>query len=270
MIPSRSISIPIAFLVISLSQPSLGAEPAKHQQTLNHRLTALAQRYQIEFVVVDTVLSDPESYTSTTHANYSEFSRIMAEQLAIYPTNFPKRIGLKRILLCGGIHKDGMSLRGTADTLAGTIVYDASQVNDGGGADNAETKITIHHELFHVIDHALHFDPVRRAYSDPGWKSINPKGFLYYIQGGASPEPLGLDSSVPGFLTGYSRSNVLEDKAVLYSLKMIRPDIVDPLARSDDRLGRKCVLIESMVQKLIPEIDAGFWKGRRKSIKSAP
>ena len=76
------------------------------------------------------------------------------------------------------------------------------------------------------MDKHLFVEKTRIAYSDQNWKKLNVPGFLYCNLGGPKPNNLGLDSSSPGFLTGYSRFSIVEDKAEIFAWKIVRQTLL--------------------------------------------
>ncbi len=261
----RSFAGLILFLITfttTIQEAAWGIEPDEVREEVTGKLRALSIRHSVEIQALRGSTSPESGLAIASEYVYKKYVNVLEKELAIYPPGVLKKFGIKRILLCGGIKKFDQHFGGWTERLKGEIVYDAKRLTTNPDSPNTTARLGIHHEIFHVLDDEIYFDRARQAYSDPGWKAINQPGFVYYIFGGAKIDPIGIDHSVPGFLTGYSRHSIMEDKAELFCWKIVRPDLVDRARQTDEWLDRKNRRLEKIIKEFCPEIDDAFW-GKR-------
>ncbi len=264
--PGPSLAILLVVALIDPRQVARGDEFAIAWQRVEERTLALSTKYSIKVIVVKEAMeSAGTNYAIAPVEKYSSHLSILEKEIEIYPIDFLKKIGLKKIILCGGITLYGNHYGGYTERLMGNVVYDVAREYPDPKTRLADSRLTFHHELFHVLDDQIHFDRSSRFYSDPQWKALNPPGFLYHNLGGPKPDRIGLDSSTPGFLTGYSRYSINEDKAEVFAWKITRPNVIDERARIDKILEKKSRHLEAVISRFAPEIDGRFWAERQKN-----
>lgn len=178
----------------------------------------------------------------------------LADGINLYPPEFFERLKLRRIELY-------RSKRPRKDWAGFAFSsQDAIHVRVGDHTDkNSDWPVkTLHHELFHVLDHRD-----GNAY-DEQWKALNPASFRY------NPLRLGGRSSChspgTGFVSGNGRVNPGEDKADFFAFMVTHYATVRDLAERDEIVRAKADLMEAIVADFCPSLNAEFWaKAKRRS-----
>jgi hypothetical protein len=181
---------------------------------------------------------------------------LLKEELERYPPLALQRCNLQEVIVCGGLIVDGEACGGTVDVDLGRIYLVA--VGTSWGGDYA--RKTVHHEVFHMIDY---FEDGQWDI-DPAWQGLNGQAFKYG-KGGRSmlnDPSAGLpDFSVAGFFNAYSRSDLAEDKAELFSYFMAKPLFLEVRAAFDAILSAKQREMETRLERFCP----GFANAIRKA-----
>lgn len=158
--------------------------------------------------------------------------RLVEEELSKHGSARLAKARLDRVCLGRGLRAGGRKVSGLALPLLGWLLLDATE-------DEATLRLSMHHELFHLLD--------ERLARDPEWEAKNPRGFRYdrlYGQS-AGPDPTTIDRSRPGFLSWYSRSSAAEDKAEVFAFLAVQPDATRKAADDDRVLSAKVSLLEA-------------------------
>lgn len=175
-----------------------------------------------------------------------ECRRVLAGQLAKYPPEFVKQVGLKQVVLCGRLTFNDADCGAFADVERWRLC-----LKFGGYVNPARLRWTIHHEAFHQID----FADDHRLDADPRWEALNPPGFRYTNDAErlqADPDSLVLDEGLAGFLDLYATASVAEDKAEVYACMMIDPDYLERRAATDAVLRGKVERVRAMLDRFGP------------------
>ncbi len=166
---------------------------------------------------------------------------VLGVELQRYPESFLRAAGLEKISLCVLLTMD---IDGIDTEVLGTVDLRHRRMFLSVGTDLIEH--TFHHELYHLFDHATSTWNV-----DPEWDGLTPPAFSYLESGGTV-----LPDREPGFLTEYAKTNLLEDRAEVFSLIVSRPEWFCEQAAADPILLAKARLIHSRVARAIPTGDA--------------
>jgi hypothetical protein len=256
----RPRGVAIALVLIALGRSAAESEDQADRRSLATRAREISKKFGIEIDPIPTRgEGDGVAYSPATVEAYGKFLSLLEKELSLYPVSFLRTIGLKRLRLCGEIVHLGGHCGAFTVRLEKIIYIDVNNWPNPEDSQATAHKLSVHHELYHVIDDIIYFDAIKRAYSDPGWKALNDPCFLYHNLGGEEPKRLGLDDSVPGFLTGYSRQAITEDKADLFAWMIVRPDLVDRRRSGDPRLDAKVRRLESVLKQFCGEVDEKFW-----------
>ena len=181
---------------------------------------------------------------------------LLGAELAIYPPEVFRAIGLRSIIICQSLTTDGQTLGGIGLALEGTLY-----VNARAGARSAKyQRRIIHHELFHMID-ALDDG----TYVDASWIELNDESFSYgrgglvfgrQHRGGANY------SDIQGFLSHYSTSAVGEDKAEIFASMVVDYDYVEDRANADPVIRAKVERIKEILVLFSDQLGPDFWRRR--------
>jgi hypothetical protein len=187
------------------------------------------------------------------------YAPILVEEFCIYPAGFVRRTKLRQIVLVRNLRL-GKQQRTSVPDFARNILYiDASR----GRKTEHYVRRVIHHEYFHVVDYL----DDGKLYDDPGWSALNPADFRYGNGGQYMRDP---NASVPsenhpGFLNRYSTSGIEEDKAEVYSYMITEYRHVAARAKKDKIIRAKMKYMQALLEKYSDDMDAGFWRKRRKN-----
>lgn len=135
-------------------------------------------------------------------------------------------------------------------------------LKEGDKSQRPFVQMSIHHEIFHMIDSHNY----RLNSHDPRWERLNGESFQYG-EAGCPPKDdwraLVPDDSVAGFLNSYSRTDIAEDKAEIFSHMVAAPEVLEARIIRDAILLEKCREMEDRVRKFCPEMDNAFWARAR-------
>jgi hypothetical protein len=177
----------------------------------------------------EVVTADPPATDDLAH-----YRPLLTAELERYPAGLLKRGGIRRLLLVQHLAADGEPLAGFTSVVSGRL-YLALDPDDW---TRGNLGATVHHELMHMID-----DTFGPSEEDPEWEACNPPGFKYmgndagYSDTSEWPPP-------KGFASRYGRMDVVEDKAELFSMVMIKAKPFAELAKTDPYLAKKMRLME--------------------------
>lgn len=176
--------------------------------------------------------------------------RVLEQELSIYPPEFLRQSGLRRIVLTSGLTEDGRVIP-SLPNYHRTLILDPN-------AGASYLRRLVHHELFHFIDYSD--DHIVRT--DAEWNELNDKEFLYG-EGGRhlrTPGAAQLRADLPGFLSLYATSAVEEDKAEVFAFLMVAPRQVDLITQGDSILRAKVALMKA---RLSSQLGDDFWQRAR-------
>lgn len=165
-----------------------------------------------------------------------------------YPSTLFERAGCARIVLCTKLAYAGQLRAAIPDWEHNTLYIDTQR----GAKSRGYPEHVLHHEFFHLIDHADDGD----VYSDPTWSALNPMGFRYG-NGGVNAQTTrntgALTDSIPGFLTHYATTGVEEDKAELFAFSITHKDYIATRVHTDITLAAKHLHLQAILKTLCPE-----------------
>lgn len=164
-----------------------------------------------------------------------------------YPRQLFERAGCNRIVLCTKLAYAGQLRAAIPDWEHNTLYIDTQR----GAKSPGYPEHVLHHEFFHLIDHADDGD----VYSDATWNALNPIGFRYG-NGGINAQTTrntgALTDSIPGFLTHYATTGVEEDKAELFAFSITHKDYIATRIRTDTTLAAKMTRLQAILNNLCP------------------
>jgi len=170
--------------------------------------------------------------------------RIQREFTA-YPTALFKRAGCEKIVLCTKLAYAGQLRAAIPDWEHNTLYIDTQR----GAKSLGYPEHVLHHEFFHLIDHADDGD----VYKDDVWSALNPAGFRYGT-GGVNAQTTrntgALTDSIPGFLTHYATTGVEEDKAELFAFSITHKAYIRARVTTDPILNMKLAHLKMMLAKI--------------------
>ena len=167
-----------------------------------------------------------------------------------YPTALFALAGCARIVLCTKLAYAGQLRAAIPDWEHNTLYIDTQR----GARSPGYPEHVLHHEFFHLIDHADDGD----VYNDTTWKALNPIGFRYGTGGvnaQTSRNTGALTDSMPGFLTHYATTGVEEDKAGLFAFSITHRDYIAARIKTDATLAAKVVRLKAILKNLCPDAE---------------
>lgn len=244
-----------AFLFCSL----LGCEEPRPASE-NPIISRLSSKYNLEIVTAGHPFP-----TSTYHGDIGgadatdrqiqDYLRLLDEEFSLYPEDFVRRTGLKRIVLCRELSFAGQFRNAVPDFEHDTYYLEIER----GSFDTTYLRKVIHHDFFHIVD----YRDDGLLYEDDRWKALNPDDFKYGTGGKNAqnnPESAVLTLEYPGFLNHYSTTGVEEDKAEIFSNMMVSPRYVAGRLSQDTVIEAKVVTMKELLAGFCPEINESFWQ----------
>ena len=183
-------------------------------------------------------------------ADLERASLLLVTELERYPRTFLGKSRFSRVLLCTGLTEGGAVIP-SLPNFHRTLLLDVS-------APTPFLRRLVHHEVFHFADYADD-DQVSR---DPAWEKLNDHWFVYGSGGrfARDGKTAVFGSGGPGFVTGYARSALEEDKAEVFAFAMAEPARLAKLTARDAIVRKKLASVRSQLHGLDTELDDAFWQ----------
>jgi hypothetical protein len=170
----------------------------------------------------------------------------VAITFAGYPAALLTASQLQHVALCRTIRIQGDSddhpPAGVAIADDHRLLISVEQFSDKAPSYQDFTiEQVVHHELFHLFDHATSGEKVR---GDREWNALNPRGFAY-------TDPAS-DTAVrpPGFVNDYATTDELEDRATVFEFLLGQPALLCEIAHADPVVAAKTVVVWKRVAKV--------------------
>ena len=178
---------------------------------------------------------------------------LLSSVLSTYPASFYRRLPLHCVVLCERLRYKGVEWRCLPVLAAGRLYLSCERV------DAVYLQSTLHHELFHFIDHSMQPTsptdlaaptPLRNhlARPDSEWCALNVPSFVYGDGGMSVREAsasMAVSSPSVGLLNAYAASAVEEDKAEVWAALMRDERAVS--CESDEIVRQKAALLRCRV-----------------------
>jgi len=163
----------------------------------------------------------------------------VAIAFARYPTSVLAAAKLEHVALCRTIRVEGRPDEGPAGVaVVGEQRLFLSIEHFVGKPHNLYDYFTIeqvvHHELFHLFDHATLGEAVN---ADREWDALNPPGFAY-----RDPAPERAERPA-GFVNSYSTTSSVEDRASVFEYLMGQPTRLCEIAAADPIVAAKTAVV---------------------------
>jgi hypothetical protein len=228
---------------------------ARLSQRAQDSFNEVARRYGIEIVTKPKFPMNGIRGEAPDVYHLENFAPLFAAEFSIYPVDLVRKCKLKKIILCRNLSSDGGNHGGLCDYNHGALF-----VTVGDITENQHSRMTIHHEFFHLID----LSDDGHIFVEENWKSLNSPRFQYGGYDFVSPDPPSqLDPALlPGFVTPYCMVSVLEDKAELFTNMVAEPDMVKNRVAGDSILRAKVEFLKHELQGFCPEMNDAFWERR--------
>ena len=173
----------------------------------------------------------------------------LIEEYARYPKSFLQANGPTEIWLVSQLRSFDVEW-----DAGGITVPDARVIylNVDDICDKEWRQLTVHHELFHVLDSQLFTDDSW----DKAWLDLNPPGFVYNNDYKTAGEAYGLHQK-PGFVTDYATTNRYEDRADTYAYGIVKStaSAVAQWEVTDPYLKKKETSLHFWMKRAWPELD---------------
>ena len=197
---------------------------------------------------------------------------LLLSVLTTYPIELYDRLGMDSVILCEQLRYKGVEWRCVPVLTAGRMYVSCERV------DAVYLQSTLHHELFHFIDHSIQTtatatattaatpslqqqqpsSPLRNhiALPDPEWCALNVPSFVYG-NGGMAVRDASASSTASspgvGLLNAYAASAVEEDKAEVWAAMMRNHDMVGVSdgggGKVDEIVREKAALLRARVER---------------------
>ena len=196
---------------------------------------------------------------------------LLSSVLASYPSSFYRLLALECVVVCERLHYKGVEWRCVPVLTAGRLYVSCERV------DAVYLQSTLHHELFHFIDHSIltiqAASPTTTATAsrlrnhvarpDPEWCALNVPTFMYGGGGMAVRDATAssaVSSPCAGLLNAYAASAVEEDKAEVWAALMRDEAAVS--GGGDEIVRRKAALLRGRVERWSEgSLGVQWWRG---------
>ncbi|HET7566962.1 MAG TPA: hypothetical protein VFJ91_03160 [Gaiellaceae bacterium] len=187
-----------------------------------------------------------------------EYGELFVDEWSKYPLDWVRASGVRAIAFVKDFTTGADHRAAGPDPVGETMYYD---VPFSGTGDYA--REVIHHEFDHLLTYDLFGS---YAPADPAWTALNPAGFAYGSGGAscyAAGDPCGAWDQHPqsGFVSGYARSAIEEDKAELYAYLMTATGWhqVEQWLATDPALAGKVALLQALLARYSPEMAGDYF-----------
>lgn len=162
-----------------------------------------------------------------------------------YPPSLIKASGLEHVSLCRIIRMDDgeRAPAGVAIAEQHRLLISLEHFVDGGAQyEDFGIGQVVHHEVFHLFDHATAGQAVD---DDREWVASNPRGFGYR-------DPAVADAARPsGFVNHYATTNAREDRATVFEYLLGQPNRLCEIANVDRVVAAKTKIVWKRVAKVV-------------------
>jgi len=138
-------------------------------------------------------------------------SRLFDEEYSKYSVDFIKNLNLVQVVFVKNLAVNGQSRTACPDGIREVLYYDI----DLATTSEIYARSTLHHELFHNLEEEIYGT---YYYQDLQWIQLNEPDFEYGTGGsncyGAMP------ARSQGFVSGYSKCGIEEDRAEIFAYIM--------------------------------------------------
>ncbi|TGL71158.1 hypothetical protein EHQ67_04640 [Leptospira kmetyi] len=208
---------------------------------------------------------------SYTDQDLEYYKSLLRAQIAKYPRGYWIKGRAEKIFLVKYILSPSGGAKGLSNAMnQNSIILSVGESLPGCNCDD-QLISTIHHELTHNVDFArLGYN----YYTQPDWSLLNPSGFQYgSLSPNDYPQWTDLVHPISGFLSYYSSTNALEDRAVIASALFGDSALYANLLNwcsTDFYLSRKAHQLASDLNRFWPfEGPDTFWKTRLSGVLNA-
>jgi hypothetical protein len=159
----------------------------------------------------------------------------VAIAISAYPAVLLTAMAIEHIALCKQIRYLGKETGpgGQADLDTHRLLISVEYFTADAAPRSITVEEIVHHELFHLLDHAQLGD---NFMGDPEWATLKPPGFEYR-------DPAVMTTRQPGFVNAYATTDEAEDRASVYQFLMARPDTLCEIAQADPIVQAKVAMI---------------------------
>lgn len=193
------------------------------------------------------------------------FACLCRQELSIYPASVFRFSKLRQVVLCRDLRSGGKPAAGLADWTRGAIYFDVGDLGEYGNVPF--TRHTVHHEFYHIIDHAENGDR-----GDLEWAWLNPEGAEAYreFEGDRFVETPIDERKPTGFVSDYARTSIVEDKAETFSCMVLSFGDLNRRCEFDLVLRAKRDRIQESLYRLMPSTSDRFWRQREQTSVRSP
>lgn len=238
-----------------------GADLRRANETIGDALDAHRQRRQVEDGTGLRIVGSAQAFSFTDRLwhvkggaideeTFLPTLSIVLRELKRYPIATFEKVGVTRVVLCRELTLGGKPVGGFPEFDTSTLYLGIADYT----TNSVYQRQSVHHEMYHLIDHAI-----GRLATDAEWLATNAAEFRYAGSGftaAGENQDITWTSSVPGFVSTYSRSAMEEDKAEIFAWLMTDPNRMRLRAASDPIVASKVKLIQARIAELGKEFTA--------------
>jgi Putative zinc-binding metallo-peptidase len=264
------------------AQSSSGKVTSPHSTTNSHELSQesrdviawAAKTYRIEIVWKNVpypfVLAEERKTLQGSNPSLEAVEQTLPrlrQALAKYPRDLPHSVGLSRIILGSQLNASGVHIGGYSYPPSKSFILEIETRER-----QSFRSITLHHEIFHLIDKAL---LGQYAKQDVVWARLNGPNFKGYQSGNGwnwmSTQQSGnaKPAAERGFVSAYCMSSVQEDKAEVFAHLMEDPAALAQLAEKDPVIRAKVDRMKQMVRQANAKMDRKYFEKLAESAKNS-
>ena len=173
-----------------------------------------------------------------------EFAKLFVEETGRYPLSWWRQAVPPFIVFVKVVKVNGEIVGGVEQ---GAVIYNISEIKNRDGS-----RQVIHHELMHWLELAS------RTRMDPEWPGAGTSYLKHYDV--TNPDNY-IEHPEKGFITGYAKTNSLEDKAEIYAYLFTsagRKKLMRWIS-TDEELKKKVMYIQTFIERRIPKMDTIYF-----------
>ncbi len=186
------------------------------------------------------------------------YVQVLVREWVKLPVDFVKKTGLRGVVFVKNLTYDGVKVGGGFDVDDRLIIC---AVEGSFGDENIQHALF--HEYMHVIDNLLccrdHFD-------NAAWNGLNHPDATYSDKGALDMiredfAQIAQDHPAPGFLNGYCRADIYQDKAEVFSYLLVGPYYrrAESWLSQDVHLARKFEFMKRALRALSPSFTEEYF-----------
>ncbi len=180
-----------------------------------------------------------------------KFAHLFTDEYTKYPVEW-----MENVNPFGFVFVKSVAIRDVAEVAGVTTQFVVYSI---GSKDELFTRRLIHHELSHFMDHRFFFDIKGNRGLGKNWPTtVNNYNNKYDLTSTLN----NVEYPTPGFVTGYAKTNLPEDKAEVYSYLFTKDGYtkLKKWTADDEILKKKVDFLKSFIKGKVEGMDEAYFE----------